>query len=44
MMRRVAECQHHAAQHVADINQVVTNPADLVDFLEAVWYDLSRCK
>jgi len=24
--------------------QLVTNPVDLVDFLEPIWYDLSRCK
>jgi hypothetical protein len=29
---------------LANTNQLVTNPADLIDFLEAVWYDLARCK
>jgi hypothetical protein len=33
----------HMPGHSCKPNQLVTSPADLVDFLEAVWYDLARC-
>lgn len=38
--RPTTKCQ----DTLANTNQLVTNPADLVDFLEPIWYDLTRCK
>lgn len=38
--RPTTKCQ----DTLANTNQLVTNPADLVDFAHIAWYDVSRCK